>query len=49
MAPEAYNYEGYIIQACNYGWEIYNRYKKVAGPFATWIEAEEYIDDFLGE
>ena len=46
---EAFNYKDYIIEYEGDGWCVYEQftYNKVSGPFRTWVEAEDYIDENL--
>lgn len=46
---EAFNYNGYLIEYSENGWYVYENYsyKELAGPFYTWVEAEEYVDQNL--
>ena len=49
---EAYNYNDYVIAYTEEGWCVYPAYtiyynEELAGPFKTWIDAENYVDENL--
>lgn len=46
---EAFNYSGYLIEYHEDGWYVFENYsyKELAGPFRTWVDAEEYVDQNL--
>ena len=49
-ANESYNYGEYMIAVDDNGWwHIYDPYSKerIDGPFGSWIEAQNYIDNEL--
>lgn len=46
---EAYNYKECIIQFIPEGWCVYAypTYEIIAGPFDSWVEAQDWVDEHL--